>query len=67
VESIGYATVQNYFVHRLNEDAQRGRCGFVYEAGPEEYRGFHGNHIHLASDMRVIRAPDYVLFFWICV
>ncbi|NBC28748.1 MAG: hypothetical protein GVY29_02015 [Spirochaetes bacterium] len=67
VETIGYATVQNYFVHRIDEDAQRGRCGFVYEAGPEKYRGFHGNHIHLASDMRVIRAPDYVLFFWICV
>ena len=67
VEKIGYATVQNYFVHRIGQDAQRGRCGFVYEAGPEEYRGFHGNHIHLASDMRVIRAPDYVLFFWICV
>ena len=67
MERIGFAEVQNYFVERINKDARMGRCGFVYEAGPEDYRGFRGNHIHLPSDMRVIYAPEYVEFFWICV
>ena len=67
VDTIGFSSVQNYFVERINDDARRGRCGFVYNAGPEEYRGFRGNHIHLPPDARVIRAPEYVQFFWICV
>lgn len=67
VESIGRARVQNYFVERIGSDARRGRCGFVYEAGPMEFHGFRGNHIHLPADARAIRSPDYVEFFWICV
>jgi hypothetical protein len=67
VDTIGFASVQNYFVERINDDARRGRCGFVYEVGPDEYRGFRGNHIHLPSDARIIRAPEYVQYYWICV
>jgi hypothetical protein len=66
-ESIGDARiVQNYYVERINEDRTEMRCGFVYEAGARSYRG-RGNHIHLRPDSRVIHAPEYLEFFWICV
>jgi hypothetical protein len=66
-ESIGEARiVQNYYVERINEDRTEMRCGFVYEAGALAYRG-RGNHIHLPPDSRVIHAPEYLEFFWICV
>jgi hypothetical protein len=63
VPAIGLARVQNYYVTRINDDEQGGRCGFVYEAGPIAFRGFRGNHIHLPTDARVIRSPEYVEFF----
>jgi hypothetical protein len=25
------------------------------------------NHIHLPADTRVLNAPEYVEFFWICI
>ena len=66
-EAIGEAQlVKNFYVDRINDDRTEMRCGFVYEAGALEYRG-GGNHIHLPPDSRVIHAPEYVEFFWICV
>ena len=66
-ESIGEARiVQNFYVERINEDRSEMRCGFVYETGALAYRG-RGNHIHLPPDSRVIHAPEYLEFFWICV
>ena len=66
-ESIGEAQiVQNFYVERINEDRTQLRCGFVYEAGALSYRG-RGNHIHLPPDSRIIHAPEYLEFFWICV
>jgi hypothetical protein len=67
-ESIGSAAiVKNYWVAEINEDAMVGRCGFVYEAGSPQFRRFRGNHIHLPADSRVLNAPEYVEFFWICL
>lgn len=67
-ESVGTAgVVRNYFVQRINEDAMWGRCGFVYDSGSREFYGFSGNHIHLPPDARVLTAPEYVRFFWICI
>jgi len=67
-ESIGTAgLVKNYWVERINNDQAIGRCGFVYEAGSDDFKGFRGNHIHLPSDTRGINSPEYVLFFWICL
>jgi hypothetical protein len=66
-ESIGSAgIVKNYFVDRINDDVTEYRCGFVYEAGSLRFKG-RGNHIHLPSDSRVIFAPEYVEFFYICI
>jgi hypothetical protein len=66
-ESIGQAQiVKNYFIERINGDRSEMRCGFVYEAGALAYRG-RGNHIHLPPDCRVIHAPEYLEFFWICI
>ena len=66
-ESIGDANiVKNYYVDRIKEERIQGRCGFVYEAGDLNFRG-RGNHIHLPPDTRIIHAPEYVEFFWICV
>jgi len=59
--------VENYFTEQINNAEARGTCGFVYEAGPHAFSGFSGNHIHLASDIRVIIAPEYALWFWICI
>ena len=67
-DSIGTAgVVKNYWVERINKDQAMGRCGFVYESGSDDFRGFRGNHIHLPSDVRGINSPEYVLFFWICL
>jgi hypothetical protein len=65
--TIGSAEVKNYFVDGINSDKSQGRCGFVYEAGSYDFRGFSGNHIHIPSDTRVINHPEYVEFFWICI
>jgi hypothetical protein len=65
--TIGSAEVKNYFVDKINNDKSVGRCGFVYEAGSYDFRGFSGNHIHIPSDIRVINHPEYVEFFWICI
>ncbi|UCG70477.1 MAG: hypothetical protein JSV09_05535 [Thermoplasmata archaeon] len=64
---IGTAEVKNYFVERINEDKSHDRCGFVYEAGSNQFHGFTGNHIHVPSDIRVINSPEYVEYFWICI
>jgi hypothetical protein len=67
-ESIGTANiVKNYWVESIEEDISRGRCGFVYESGDLDLRGFVGNHIHLPSDSRILNSPEYVLYFWICI
>jgi hypothetical protein len=63
----GADPVENYFTEQINNAESRGTCGFVYEAGPHAFSGFSGNHIHLASDVRVIIAPEYALWFWICL
>jgi hypothetical protein len=65
--TIGSAEVKNYFVEKINSDKSHDRCGFVYEAGSYNFRGFSGNHIHIPSDIRVIHHPDYVEYFWICI
>ena len=59
--------VENYFTEQINNAEARGTCGFVYEAGPHAFSGFSGNHIHLASDVRVIISPEYALWYWICL
>jgi len=59
--------VENYFTEQINDAEARGTCGFVYEAGPHAFSSFKGNHIHLASDVRVIISPEYALWFWICL
>lgn len=67
-ESIGTAgVVRSYFVQRIDADAAAGRCGFVYDSGSNHFFGFRGNHIHLPSDSRVLTAPEYVRYFWICI
>jgi hypothetical protein len=67
-ESIGSAgVVKSYWVERIGEDQSVGRCGFVYEAGDERFRFFRGNHNHIPSDIRVINAPAYLEYFWICI
>jgi len=67
-ESIGTAgVVKSYWVERINDDVSEGRCGFVYEAGDEEFFFFRGNHNHIPSDIRVINSPQYVKYFWICI
>jgi hypothetical protein len=67
-ESIGSAgLVKNYFVDAINEDRSYDRCGFVYETGSKDFYGFDGNHIHIASDLRVLTSPEYIEFFWICI
>ncbi|MBD3406035.1 MAG: hypothetical protein GF411_07925 [Candidatus Lokiarchaeota archaeon] len=66
-ESIGDAdVVQNYYIVQINSDRQAGTCGFVYESGDLENQGLL-NHIHLPSDSRVLNAPEYVTWYWICL
>jgi len=67
-ETLGSAgVVKSYWVNRINEDESYRRCGFVYEAGDEQFRFFRGNHNHIPSDARIINSPMYVEFFWICI
>ena len=67
-DSIGSADiVRSYWVESINDDIARGRCGFVYESGSNEFKGFIGNHIHIPSDTRVINSPEYVEYYWICL
>jgi hypothetical protein len=67
-DRIGRANpVETYFTEQINDVEARGRCGFVYEAGPHTLSGSKGNHIHLPSDVRVIISPEYALWFWICI
>lgn len=67
-ETIGSARiVKNYWVNGINSDHAVGRCGFVYEAGDPQFGFFRGNHIHLPADGRILNAPAYVEYFWICV
>jgi hypothetical protein len=67
-ESIGTARiVKNFWVESIDEDKAHGRCGFVYESGDQDLRGFIGNHIHLPSDTRALNSPEYVMYFWICI
>jgi hypothetical protein len=67
-ESIGSARpVKSYWVEAIDGDKAYGRCGFVYESGSLDFKGFLGSHIHLPSDTRIINSPEYVKFFWICI
>jgi len=67
-EQIGPADpVDSYWVSRIDDDEAVGGCGFVYETGPRAFPGFSGSHIHLPSDVRVTRSPEYALWFWICL
>ena len=67
-DTIGIASiVRSYWVEAIDNDKAYDRCGFVYEAGADRYRGFIGNHIHLPSDTRILNSPEYVEFFWICI
>ena len=67
-QSIGSAgLVKSYWVEAINQDVASGRCGYVYEAGATQFQRSSGNHIHLPSDTRVLNAPEYVEYFWICI
>jgi len=67
-DRIGAAeTVASYFVEQVNEAVAYGGCGFVYEVGPEIYAGYRGNHVHVPSDVRVIVAPAYGRWYWLCL
>ncbi len=65
-EQIGTASiVKSYWVQSINNWKASGRCGFVYETGPEHFSGGRGNHIHIPSDFRAINSPEYLLYYWI--
>jgi hypothetical protein len=67
-DSIGQASVvRSYWVDAIDDDTAEGYCGFVYESGSTNYRGIHGNHIHLPSDTRILNSPEYLMYFWICL
>ena len=59
--------VRSFWVESINGKKSVGTCGWVYEAGAQEFHGFNGNHIHIPSDTRVLNSPEYVLYFWICI
>jgi hypothetical protein len=59
--------VETYFVDQIDDTVSSGGCGFVYEVGPRAFSGFRGNHIHLPADTRIIMAPEYGHWFWICL
>ena len=59
--------VDHYFVDRIDAAESRGRCGYVYEVGPQRFSGFAGSHIHIPTDTRVLVSPEYALWFWICI
>jgi hypothetical protein len=67
-DSIGTAeVVRSYFVESIDRDSSYNRCGFVYECGEPGYEFFKGNHIHIPSDWRVLKSPEYLKYFWICI
>lgn len=67
-ESMGYADiVKSYWVESILNDTSVGTCGWVYDSGSLEFRGFLGNHIHIPSDTRVLNSPEYTQWFWICI
>ncbi len=67
-ESIGRArVVKSYWVEKINEEQGYHSCGFVYEEGSSSFRHGRGNHIHIPCDARIINAPEYVEWFWICL
>ena len=59
--------IKSYWVEAIDDDQASGRCGYVYEAGSNQFPFFSGNHIHLPSDTRVLNSPEYVKYFWICI
>ncbi len=59
--------VQSYWVEAINEDVAFGGCGFVYEEGSLYGRTNGGNHIHIPADWRILNAPEYMDWFWICL
>lgn len=59
--------VQSYWVEGINDDLAYGGCGFVYEEGSHRGATYGGNHIHIPSDWRILNAPEYMLWFWICL
>ncbi len=67
----GAEPVDSYFVERVEADGfvaeASGRCGFVYEVGDADFPGFAGSHIHLPTDARALVAPEYALWFWLCL
>jgi hypothetical protein len=67
-ERIGSADpVDSYWVEQVDRAVADGGCGFVYEIGDRRFPGFSGSHIHIPSDVRIIRSPEYALWFWICL
>ncbi len=67
-DSIGRADpVDNYFVERIDDAEAFGGCGYVYEVGEQAWSGHAGNHVHVATDVRVIVSPEYGLWFWLCL
>ncbi|UCG10704.1 MAG: hypothetical protein JSW30_02445 [Dehalococcoidia bacterium] len=66
-ERIGDADpVDSYWVEQIDVHEAYNGCGFVYEAGAEEF-SFQGNHIHVPLDVRIIISPEYALWYWICL
>jgi hypothetical protein len=66
-ETIGSATIKNFYIDGINADISYSRCGFVYEVGDLDFDGFSGNHIHIPSDIRILTSPEYEEWFWICL
>jgi hypothetical protein len=66
-EEIGFAEIKNYYVESINGERAYGSCGYVYEAGDNDFKGFTGNHIHITADIRIITSPEYEEWFWICL
>jgi len=67
-ERMGSAdVVDSYWVERIDEHEAYRSCGFVYETGPREFAGFRGSHIHIPADLRVMVAPEYAYWYWICL
>jgi hypothetical protein len=68
IYSMGRGTyVRNYFVQKINNDENVGRCGFVYDVGDEDFKYIGLNFIFLASDARILKSPEYLRFFWTCL
>lgn len=67
-DKLGEAEIKSFYLTRINGDEAYGRCGFVYETGAlPEFRGFRGNRIHIHPDIRVLNAPGFAEFSWVCL